>query len=123
MKFLVGGGMHCNFILCEYNQCVCSLFMYVCLQKRYILCVTTKTLCISERRRRVATSNIHTTHVYTHTLVHNVLPWRHDENRRISLAALPKRVVTFISRVYINIVGPLYYLDPIGSPLAPRKYS
>jgi len=63
------------------------------------------------------------TRVQTHTLVHNVLPWRHDENRRISPAALPKRVVTFISRVHINIVGPLYYLDPIGSPLAPRKYS
>lgn len=102
--------------------------MYLCLQnKRYILCVTTKTLCISERRRRVATRNIHITHVYTnthtHTHVHNVLPWRHDENRRISPTVLPKRVVTFISRVHINIVGPLYYLDPIGSPLAPWKYS
>lgn len=115
-----------RYIMWIQRMCVWSLFtyvcMYVCLQKRYILCVTTKTLCISECRR-VATRNIHTTHVYTHTLVHNVLPWRHDENRRISPAALPKRIVTFISRVHINIVGPLYYLDPIGSPLAPRKYS
>jgi len=58
------------------RACV-SIFICVyvlCLQKRYILCVTTKTLCISERRRRRRvcsdTQYPYNTRVYKHTHAH-----------------------------------------------------